>query len=82
MTKTLHHRRDILARETAHFAGPQRVQLAAMIADAAEFAARCPHAPPEAISVKLMTLHENAPRWLRQLVALAALEAVAAPLAA
>lgn len=67
---------SILASETAHLVGEDRAKITAMLADAQAFAQACANATPEAITLKLLTLHEGAERWVRQLVARAALEAV------
>lgn len=76
------HYRALLAHETAHLVAEDRRQVAAMLRDALEFAARYPAAPVDMIAVKLMTLHDGAERWTRRLIALAARETVAQPLAA
>lgn len=80
--KTLYHYRNTLARETAHLVGAERAQLAAMLWDATCFVEHCPAAPPEAIALKLLTLHDGAERWVRILVAQAAIEAVLGQIAA
>lgn len=86
--KTIHHHRDVLARETGHLVGRDRDQVQLMLILARLMAANLRHVPydlaVEALALKLLTMHEGAERWVRILVAKAALEIVAEgqPLAA
>lgn len=79
--RTMHHNRNLLARETAHMVGGARLQLAAMLRDAVAFAEANPSLSGPlavaAIALKLLTLHEGSERWVRQLVACAAIEIAA-----
>lgn len=68
--------RDVLTRETLHLDHGQRDQITAMEIDALALASSCDKASELAIADKLLTLHQGAERWVRVLVAKAALEAV------
>lgn len=61
---------SVLAQETAHFSPSDQAIVADLLALAATLAT--PRTTPEALSDKLLTLSE-APRWVRVLVAKAAL---------
>lgn len=75
------HYRDLLARETAHLPPAEQALRDQCLALACDYA-NIPGVIAEAITIKLLTLVDGAPYWLRLLVSKAALEAVAAPVSA
>ena len=69
------HFRALLAQETAHLARVDQRQVNDMIAIALALVDRHPQAPAEPIADKLLTLFPGSERWVRVLVAKAAIEA-------
>lgn len=67
--------RSILARETAHFTTADKALVAWLLVQAESLAADCPAATEDALVLKLLTL-DDCPRWVRVLIARAALRPV------
>jgi hypothetical protein len=70
--------RAVLSRETAHLAQPHKDQVARLLGEAVLLARACPRVTPQALSLKLLTLF-GGERWVRELVAKAAIEAATNP---
>lgn len=83
---TTHQFRDLLADETAHLPLPERLTVTAFLGHAIAFARQLagdtpPAVARQAIVLKLLTLDGAPPQWVRILIAKAALEACAPPVA-
>lgn len=68
--------RTLLAQETGHLDASARQLVQQMTGTALALLGRCPRAGADAVADKLLTLYPGSERWVRVLVAKAALETV------